>query len=154
MRFSLLSLGWVVFYFAIALWALQNPNGAIAGITTLLWQLSMAIALILAFHFRSTPLFSFVVFSVLAVYGAGFQIHKLTIPVMVALQVKTGAVEYELVQEMLLCHLSFLLGILGAVVGQVVVLLFPQNVKSATLAPYSEKKGALNSAESPSAKDT
>ena len=120
MRFSILSLCWIALYVAVALASLQHPTTGLSAATELMWQLSVAMALVIAFHRRSTPLFSFVVFNLLSTLNYAY-LSDLTIPVMLGLGVTTGAVEYENVQSMLCCHISFLLGLAGLVIGHCVV---------------------------------
>lgn len=123
MRISIITLCWLTLYFAIALAALRHPTPALSGTINLLWQLSVASALILAFHLRSTVLCSFVVFNLLAAFNYTY-ISMLTIPVMIELGVTTGAVEYSNVQSMLHCHFAFIFGMVGLAFGKLVTISF------------------------------
>ncbi len=116
MRFSILSLGWCVVYVAAALCTLGNPTSLLSELTVILWQLTVALSLVLAFHLRSTPYFSFAIFNVIAILNPGL-FDRLTIPIMLGLGVTTGAAEYDQVQSMLFCHAAFTTGVVGFFIG-------------------------------------
>lgn len=119
MQFSITAILFTAVYGAFAFASLIYPEYWVVIVVRTLLYLAMAMATIIAFDRRSTPMLSFVVFAGFAF--ANFDIASgLVLYLMTELGVKTGSNEFAYFQELLSCHFTFVVAVFGFVVGKFV----------------------------------
>ena len=117
MKFSILSLCCFVLYVALVFASLRYPNPSLEVVVRLACYISIAVATVVAFDRKSTPLFAFAVFALLGGTGIVAVSSNLILSVLEASNTRTGSVEYSALESMLYHHLVMACALVGFVFG-------------------------------------
>ena len=117
MKFQIRNLLFLTAFAALAVTALRYPNPYLAGFAAFAVFFALTIAAVIAFDRRSTPFAGFVAFGLLGASYSDFLAGYLGLPLMAAMNIPTGSVEYGHVLNVLTAYVVFLSSCVGYVIG-------------------------------------
>ena len=117
MKFQIRNLLFLTAFAALAVTALRYPNPYLAGFAAFAVFFALTISAVIAFDRRSTPFAGFVAFGLLGASYSDFLAGYLGLPLMTAMNITTGSVEYGHVLNVLTAYVVFLSSCVGYVIG-------------------------------------